>query len=137
VVPQRRYLDGEREERQQLGQVGLGRASGGQRDRDPGQLAGALDPGQVEHRGQVVEQRRVEPVDVPDHQRGHGVVLVISQVILSFGIPFALVPLILLTRRADVMGSLVNQRLTTVVAGLIATLIISLNVYLLAVTFVI
>ena len=35
--------------------------------------------------------------------------LVISQVVLSFGIPFALVPLVLLTRRADVMGALVNR----------------------------
>ena len=43
--------------------------------------------------------------------------LVLSQVVLSFGIPFALVPLILLTRRRDVMGALVNQRRTTV-AGL-------------------
>ena len=40
--------------------------------------------------------------------------LVISQVVLSFGIPFALVPLILVTRRADLMGSLVNRRSTTV-----------------------
>jgi manganese transport protein len=38
--------------------------------------------------------------------------LVISQVVLSFGIPFALVPLLALTRRADVMGPLVNRRLT-------------------------
>ena len=36
--------------------------------------------------------------------------LVISQVVLSFGIPFALVPLVLLTRRRDVMGALVNRR---------------------------
>ena len=42
--------------------------------------------------------------------------LVLSQVVLSFGIPFALVPLVLLTRRRDVMGSLVNRRVTTVVA---------------------
>lgn len=61
--------------------------------------------------------------------------LVISQVVLSFGIPFALVPLILLTRRADVMGSLVNRRLTTAAACVIAGLIIALNVYLLATTF--
>jgi manganese transport protein len=56
--------------------------------------------------------------------------LVISQVVLSFGIPFALVPLIIVTRRADLMGSLVNRRLTTVVASTIATIIISLNVFL-------
>jgi manganese transport protein len=56
--------------------------------------------------------------------------LVISQVVLSFGIPFALVPLILLTGRADLMGSLVNRRLTTVVASAIAAIIISLNVFL-------
>jgi manganese transport protein len=57
--------------------------------------------------------------------------LVISQVVLSFGIPFALVPLVLLTRRADVMGILVNRRVTTVVAAVVAALIIALNVFLL------
>jgi len=61
--------------------------------------------------------------------------LVISQVVLSFGIPFALVPMILLTRRADVMGELVNRRMTTVVASIVAALIISLNVFLLYDTF--
>jgi manganese transport protein len=61
--------------------------------------------------------------------------LVISQVVLSFGIPFALVPMVLLTRRADVMGALVNRRLTTVVASVVAALIISLNLFLLYETF--
>ena len=61
--------------------------------------------------------------------------LVISQVVLSFGIPFALVPLVLLTRRADVMGALVNRRPTTVAAAGIAAMIIALNVYLLWATF--
>jgi manganese transport protein len=56
--------------------------------------------------------------------------LVISQVVLSFGIPFALVPLILVTRRADLMGSLVNRRFTTVAAVLVAAVIVSLNVFL-------
>jgi manganese transport protein len=60
--------------------------------------------------------------------------LVISQVVLSFGIPFALVPLLLLTRRRDIMGALVNRRLTTVTTGVIAALIISMNVYLLKLT---
>ena len=58
--------------------------------------------------------------------------LVLSQVVLSFGIPFALVPLLLLTRRRDVMGVHVNRRTTTVAAGAIATLISALNVFLLA-----
>ena len=62
--------------------------------------------------------------------------LVISQVVLSFGIPFALVPLLLLTRRRDIMGSFVNGRLTNLAAGAIAGLIIALNVYLLYDTFV-
>ena len=62
--------------------------------------------------------------------------LVISQVVLSFGIPFALVPLVALTRRADVMGPLVNRKLTTLAAGGTAAVIICMNVYLLAVTFV-
>jgi len=57
--------------------------------------------------------------------------LVISQVVLSFGIPFALVPLVLVTRRADIMGALVNRGVTTVVTACIAALIIALNVYLL------
>ncbi|MEA2181655.1 MAG: manganese transport protein [Solirubrobacteraceae bacterium] len=57
--------------------------------------------------------------------------LVISQVVLSFGIPFALVPMILLTRRADVMGELVNRRATTIVASIVASMIIALNLFLL------
>uniref|UniRef100_UPI00389902AA Nramp family divalent metal transporter n=1 Tax=Nocardioides terrigena TaxID=424797 RepID=UPI00389902AA len=58
--------------------------------------------------------------------------LVGSQVVLSFGIPFALVPLIWFTRRSDVMGSLVNRRVTTVAGALVAAVIIALNVVLLA-----
>ena len=57
--------------------------------------------------------------------------LVISQVVLSFGIPFALVPLVLLTRRVDVMGELVNRPSTTAVAWGVAALIIALNGFLL------
>jgi manganese transport protein len=57
--------------------------------------------------------------------------LVISQVVLSFGIPFALVPLVLLTRRRDIMGSLVNRGLTTVAASIVAAMIIALNAFLL------
>jgi manganese transport protein len=61
--------------------------------------------------------------------------LVISQVVLSFGIPFALVPLIWLTRRREVMGELVNHRATTAVAALVAAAIVALNVFLLYQTF--
>jgi manganese transport protein len=57
--------------------------------------------------------------------------LVVSQVVLSFGIPFALVPLLLVTRRRDIMGVFVNHRLTTATAGVVVSLIIALNVYLL------
>ena len=57
--------------------------------------------------------------------------LVISQVILSFGIAFALVPLILFTSNKKIMGKLVNHRLTTILAWLIAILIIGLNLFLL------
>ena len=60
--------------------------------------------------------------------------LVISQVVLSFGIPLALVPLVLFTRRRDVMGALVNRRLTTVVATVVAVVISALNVTLIALT---
>jgi manganese transport protein len=61
--------------------------------------------------------------------------LVISQVVLAFGIPFALIPLVALTRRADVMGALVNRRITTAAAGLVTVLIVVLNGYLLYATF--
>jgi manganese transport protein len=57
--------------------------------------------------------------------------LVISQVVLSFGIPFALVPLVLLTRRKDIMGALVNRKVTTIAASIVAAMIIALNVFLL------
>ncbi len=60
--------------------------------------------------------------------------LVLSQVVLSFGIPFALIPLVMLTRRADVMGGLVNRRVTTAAAAVVAALIVCLNVVLLAQT---
>jgi len=57
--------------------------------------------------------------------------LVVSQVVLSFGIPFALVPLVMFTRRADLMGSLVNRRITTLVGSAVAAVIIALNLVLL------
>jgi manganese transport protein len=57
--------------------------------------------------------------------------LILSQVILSFGIPFALVPLVLLTSKREVMGSLVNRRATTFVAAVVAALIVCLNLFLL------
>ncbi|HET8628119.1 MAG TPA: Nramp family divalent metal transporter [Thermomicrobiales bacterium] len=61
--------------------------------------------------------------------------LVISQVVLSFVIPFALVPLVRFTRRDDLMGDLVNRRLTTAAAYCVAALIIVLNAFLLYQTF--
>ena len=61
--------------------------------------------------------------------------LVISQVVLSFGIPFALIPLVLFTRRRDLMGDLVNHPITSSVASLVAALIVALNAFLLYQTF--
>ena len=60
--------------------------------------------------------------------------LVFSQVVLSFGIPFALVPLVMVTRRRTLMGALVNRRITTAVAGLVAAVIIALNLTLIGLT---
>jgi manganese transport protein len=57
--------------------------------------------------------------------------LVASQVVLSFGIPFALVPLLIIASRREVMGELVNPRWLTAFAGVLAGLIIALNVFLL------
>jgi manganese transport protein len=61
--------------------------------------------------------------------------LVISQVVLSFGIPFALIPLLIHCRNRSVMGALVNRRLTTGIATVVVALIVSLNVFLLYRTF--
>jgi len=61
--------------------------------------------------------------------------LVVSQVVLSFGIPFALVPLVVLTARPAIMGSLVNRRGTTVATSCVAALIVGLNGYLIYAAF--
>jgi manganese transport protein len=52
-------------------------------------------------------------------------------VVLSFGIPFALIPLVLITRRRDVMGTLVNRPLTNAAAAVVAAMIVALNLFLL------
>ncbi len=54
-----------------------------------------------------------------------------SQVVLSFGIPFALVPLIWFCRDRRLMGALVNRRVTTATSVVVAAVIISLNLFLL------
>lgn len=61
--------------------------------------------------------------------------LVISQVILSFGLPFVVIPLIVFTSRREIMGVLVNREVTRVLAWIVGALIIALNVYLLYQTF--
>src|SRR5919112_47002 len=61
--------------------------------------------------------------------------LVLSQVVLSFGIPFALIPLLIFCRNRNIMGVLTNHRLTTALATVVVTLIVSLNIFLLYQTF--
>ncbi len=58
--------------------------------------------------------------------------LVVSQVVLSFGLPFALVPLVVFTSKRDVMGTLVNRLPTTLAASFVTVLVIFLDLYLLA-----
>jgi len=57
--------------------------------------------------------------------------LVLSQVVLSFGLPFAIIPLVMFTRRKDIMGELVNQKFTTLLASIVAAMIVALNIFLL------
>jgi len=57
--------------------------------------------------------------------------LVLSQVFLSFGIPFALIPLLVFTGSRDLMGTLVNRRPMILAGGLVTAIIVGLNVYLL------
>jgi manganese transport protein len=56
--------------------------------------------------------------------------LVISQIVLSFGIPFALVPLLIFSSRPSIMGEMVNRRITTAALGVVTLIITGLNVYL-------
>src|SRR4030043_507166 len=57
--------------------------------------------------------------------------LIISQVVLSFGLPFAVIPLVMFTSRRKIMKTLVNTKLTILIASLVSVLIVSLNIYLL------
>ncbi len=57
--------------------------------------------------------------------------LVISQVVLSFGLPFAVIPLVMFTSRRKLMKTLVNKSITMLAAGVVTVLIVSLNIYLL------
>jgi len=57
--------------------------------------------------------------------------LVISQVVLSFGIPFALIPLLIIASKREVMGSMANPRWLSAIAAVLAALIIALNLFLL------
>jgi len=52
-------------------------------------------------------------------------------VVLCFGLPFAVIPLVIFTSRSGIMGTLVNHRFTTVLAAVIAALIVALNMFLL------
>jgi manganese transport protein len=61
--------------------------------------------------------------------------LVLSQVILSFGIPFALIPLLIFCRNRGLMGTLVNRRATTYLAIVVIAVIVALNCFLLEQTF--
>ncbi|WP_407309666.1 Nramp family divalent metal transporter [Desulfosporosinus sp. SB140] len=61
--------------------------------------------------------------------------LVMSQVVLSFALPFAIVPMLLITSRKDLMGRLVNKSLTKIVGWIITSLIVGLNAVLLYLTF--
>lgn len=57
--------------------------------------------------------------------------LVLSQVVLSFGLPFAIIPLVVFTSKKELMGVLVNRKVTTIAASLVAALIVALNLFLL------
>ncbi|EMI15048.1 Nramp family divalent metal transporter [Bacillus sp. CNPSo 3703] len=62
--------------------------------------------------------------------------LVMSQVVLSFGIAFALIPLILFTSKKRIMGDLTNARWVTGISWVIAALVVALNLFLIVDTFI-
>jgi manganese transport protein len=59
-------------------------------------------------------------------------ILVLSQVVLSFALPFALIPLLVLTNRPDVMNSFVSARWMRIAGWLCVSVILTLNAILLA-----
>jgi manganese transport protein len=61
--------------------------------------------------------------------------LVLSQVVLSFGIPFALIPLVWLTAQKGLLGDFANRWFTTVAGGIAAVLLVTLNAVLLVLVF--
>ncbi len=63
----------------------------------------------------------IEPLDV----------LIYSQVVLSIMIPLPLVPIIIFSARKDIMGDLVNKKITTVFAVLFGAVVLGFNFYLL------
>jgi len=56
-------------------------------------------------------------------------------VVLSFGLPFAIIPLVVFTARREIMGVLVNRKITTLAASLVAAVVVFLNLLLLVQTF--
>ena len=60
--------------------------------------------------------------------------LVISQVLLSFGLPFAIIPLVTFTSNKKIMGVLVNRKITTFLAWIVAAIVVVLNIYLIYTT---
>jgi len=61
--------------------------------------------------------------------------LVLSQVCLSFALPLAVIPMLLITSNKKLMGSFVNTSITNAIGWLIASVIITMNVVLLYLTF--
>ena len=62
--------------------------------------------------------------------------LILSQVTLSFALPLAIIPMMMITKRKDIMGPLVNKPITNIIGYIITIIIISLNVILLVLTFI-
>lgn len=100
-----------------------------------GTMAGQVIMGGFLHRQIPVWIRRLVTVFPPMIVILLGVdptrTLVLSQVVLSFGLPFAIIPLVMFTSRRDIMGELVNRKSTTALAILVASLIVALNLFLL------
>lgn len=62
--------------------------------------------------------------------------LLLSQVILSFALPMAIIPLLIITSKENIMGKFVNNKITNILGIIIASLIIGLNILLLITTFI-
>lgn len=117
------------------GLFGVGLLASGFASAAVGSHAGSVIMDDLLHRRVAIHWRRLATIIPSIIVIGLGInathALIVSQAILSFGIPFALIPLVLATSNRKLMGKYKNNTLMMTIAGLIAVFVVALNIFLL------